>query len=328
MDDIKNLIDRFRNTGFLFLIGLLLIIYIALGFLYVQQAAEQKEFEGQITKLSLVIARPLPSDEELKDKHEKVNLALVPMTDQEAIYVLVSIAEESGINIDPDAGKLRVPPASFSQTQVGGGKYKLLSFRSIYVQGDHDNVMAFISDLDSGRTLKTMVLRRVATGQKEVMFTGEEGERRAEFRSVVSAVLDMMDDNGLSSIPNPMSYNDGVAANLTGDDPDTAEVVEGFPDITTTAAEKGYSGNATARDGYVLYRHDVISTDNTSEFETVNYINMLATKYYYTCEADGTVWQFDGADVATATGYVSGEASKIETVATVDVDIYIKAAEK
>ncbi len=335
MEVIKKLITRFWPMGTLFLTGLIVIIYVAFGFLYLQQGAQQRELEGRIAKLSLVVARPLPSSEKLQAEYEDVNrlLALVT-TDTEAIAKLVGVAQRSGIDLDEESGKFSVPKAMFSQAKVGGGSYQVLSFRNIQVQGDYDNIMAFISVLDSGEivldsgeTLKTMVLKRVATSEVEVMFVGEEGDRRAEFRSVASAVMDMMDNNALLRIPNPMNFASGAAANLTGDDPATEEVVEGFPDITTTAIDKGYTGNATPRVGYVLYNHDKISTDNATQFETVSYITVLTTKYYYTCEADGTVRQFDGARVVRATEYLGSAASKIEIVTNVDVDIYTKPEE-
>jgi len=328
MEIIKALLTRFRHMGVLFVIGVFLIIFIALGILYFQQGAQQRELEEQITKLSLVVAKPLGSAEKLRAEYDEVNLALAPMTNIAAVAMLVSIAEKSGIDIGANAGKLRISPATVREEKMGVATYQVLSFKNITVQGDYDKVMAFISTLDSGETLKTMVLKKVAIRQVEVRFVDEEGDRRAEFRNVASAVIDMMDDNGLFGIPNPMRFAGGVATNLMGDDPDTEATVEGFPDITTTAAEKGYIGTGSPRDGYVLYGHHKISTDDTTTFSTVNpYITILTTTYYYTCEADGTVRQFDGASVATATEYLGSEESRIETVAIVDVDIYTKPEE-
>lgn len=304
-----------------------MIVYIAFGFVYMQQGPKQKDLEEQITRLTLVVARPLPSSEKLQTEYEEVNSSLAPMTDSDAIAKLVGIAEENGIDTSDGSGLFRVPSASFSQVTVGGGDYQLVSFGNVYVQGDYDSVMAFISDLDSGQTLKTMVLKGVVTSETEIPFTGEEGDRRAEFRKVVAAVMDMMDDIALSEIPNPMNFTGDNATNLMGDDPDTEETVEGFPDITTTAAGRGYSGNTTLRAGYVLYNHDKISTDNTTQFETVSYIDVLTTDYYYTCEFNGTVRQFDGTDVATATEYLGSAASKMDTIAIVDVVIYTKLEE-
>jgi len=324
---LKKVLARFWPSGALFLGGFFLIIYVALGILFLQQGVQQKEFSKEIIKLNAVLAKPLPSTEELRAEYEEANRALAPMTDQAAIGIIVGIAEKNGIDTNPDSGKFRVPQATLKGVRMGGSNYQVLSFSNIHVQGDYNSVMAFISDLDSGKTLKTMVLNKVVASGEEVMFTDEEAYRRAEFREVITAVIEMMDDNALSKIPNPMNFAGGVATNLMGDDPDTEEAVEGFPDITTTAIVKLYTGTGSPRDGYVLRRHDKISTDDTTQFETVNYITMLTTKYYYTCEADGTVRQFDGADVFTATEYLGSAESNIQTSATVDVDIYTKPEE-
>ncbi|MFC1978101.1 hypothetical protein ACFLWS_07580 [Chloroflexota bacterium] len=346
MEVVKGLIIRLRHTGVLFVIGVIVITYIALGFLYWQQGGLQRKHEREAARLSAILAKPLPSIDKLQAEYEEVNLALAPKTIVDmantyielesasfddisdikvaAIVVLVGIAAENGIDVDETSGNFYVPMAAARKVNMGGGLYEILSFSGVRVQGDYDNVMAFISDLDSGKTLNTMVLKTVATSEVETVFAGEESSRRAEYRSVASAVEAMIDGNGLAEIPNPMSFAGGVATNLMGDDPDTGETIEGFPDITTTPAQRGYSGNATLRGGYVLYKHDKISTDNTTQFETVSYLDTLITSYYYTCEADGTVRQFDGAAVATATEYLSSVASKGGLTATVDVDIYTR----
>jgi len=321
MEVLRNLIIRLRHTGVLFLIGILLIVYIAFGFLYLQQGSQQKELEEQITKLNLIVSRPATGGEELQAKYDEVNRSLTPMSDTEAIALLVSIAEENGIDVSEDSGKFRVPSAIIKQTNVSGSRYRLVSFRNIYVQGDYDSVMAFLSDLDSGKTLETMVLIKVAISEKEISFTGSEGARRAEFHEVEEAMAAMMSANNLELIPNPIRFAGGVATNLMGDDPDTQEVVEGFPDILTSAAEKGYSGNATPRAGYVLYNHDKISTDST-QFVTASYIDGLTTEYYYICDTDGTVRQFSEANIVTATEFLFSEISKTELVVFIDVDIY------
>ena len=324
MEILKGLITRLRHIGVLLVIGLILIIYIALGFVYYQQGIQQKEIEEKIAKVSAIVSRPFTGGEKLQAELEEVNRKLAPMTDTDAIDMLVAIAEENGIDVARAGGKFRVPSAAFGQAKPGGGTYRLISFKGITVQGDYDDVMSFLSDLDSGRTLPTMLLTRVSTSEVTIMYAGDEGARRAEFRNVVTAVMDMMQDNNLIEIPNPINYAGDVAINLMGDDPDTEGTVEGFPDITTTAAEKGYSGNVTPRDGYVLYGHDRISTDNTTQFDTVSYISIGTTTYYYTCEANGRVRQFDGANVATATEYFDSEPSRIELIISVDVNIYTK----
>ena len=324
METIKNIVTRLGPTGGLFLIGFILIVYIAIGFLYFQQSGKQKELDDQITKLSAVVSRPLLGTEELNAKYGEANSALAPMTDSTAIALLVSIAEQSGIDIDEDNAKFRVPSAAYSQARVGGGTYYLISFYKIHLEGDPDSVMTFIADLDSGTTLPTMVLKKAVINEKIVQIGGEEQVRRNEFRNVQSAVEVMMMENNLLTIPNPMSASMGMATNLMGDDPEVEIATQGFPDITTTAAEKGYTGEGTPRNGYVLYRHDIILEENTVEYDTVNYYPSLTTEYFYTCEADGTVRQWNGPNVAIAAEYVGSEASMIELTAIVDVDIYTK----
>ena len=328
MEIIKSLINRFWKTGILFLLGFLAIIYIGFGILYVQQGPKQKDLNEQIAKISIIVSKPLPSAAKLQEEYDEVNQSLSPLTVPEVLEKIVSIAQESGIDIALGSDKFYIPPpGKFAEQKVGEVSYQVLSLSNIRAQGDYDNIMAFISDLDSGETMKNMVLKKVNMSQVEIGYGDEEVARRAEFRDVSSAVIDMMADNNITEIPDPMNYDGGVATNYIGDDSNTEEVTEGFPDTTTTAAEKGYTGTGTPKDGYVLYQHDLISTDNTTEFETVDYIDMLTTQYYYTCAADGTVRQFDGPDIATATEYLGSEEFRIEIIAILDVDLYTKPSE-
>ena len=132
---------------------------------------------------------------------------------------------------------------------------------------------------------------------------GDEEARRTEFHNVASSIIAMMVDNNLASIPTPLNFAGGVGYNYLGDDPGTAGAVEGFPDTASDAAAvKGYTGAGSPRDGYVLYRHDKIGTDTTT-FSTVSYVSMIRTKWYYTCEADGTVRQFNNASLTTEYTY-------------------------
>jgi len=171
MEVIKNLLIRLRHAGALVLIGFFLIIYIALGFLWFQQGARQKELEEQIASINLILSKPLSGAEKLQAEYDDANSALASMSVEAALDIIVTIAGESGIDVDPDSGKLRIPPATVRQEKVGGGSYQVLSFKNISVQGDYDTVMAFISALDSGETLETMVLKRAAISQTETETT-------------------------------------------------------------------------------------------------------------------------------------------------------------
>lgn len=196
------LLARFRHSAALIIIGFFLIIYIALGFLYYQQGAQQKEFEEQIARLSLVAAKKLPDITKLQAEYDKVNVFLAPITDSKVLATLVDEAKQSGINVDPESGKLSIPPPTVSEKKVGDGSYQVLSFRNISVQGDYNRVMAFISALDSGETLDTMVLTltRITTRQVEVIVEGiVEGEEETKTETVATLDVDIYTKPGNES---------------------------------------------------------------------------------------------------------------------------------
>lgn len=312
---MENLFARIRRLGFVVIIGICLIIYAGLGFVYLQQEARQADLEEQIDKTMLIVSKPLPSMEELQAKYDDANLALAPVAVPDALQIIVDIARESGVDVDPANGKFHIPPPSGPQEKkMGESTYYILSLSGIRVKGNHDSVMSFISDLDSGKTMETIVLNKVDIKQMEIGLEEEEAARRAEFREVSAAVIEMMANNGLTEVPIPIDYDGGTATND----------MTAFTDNTTTAAEKGYTGTGTPKDGYVLCEHDQISTDNTTEFETVSYMTMPTTQYYYTCGTNGRVRQFDGPDIATATEYLSSEKVDMETVANLNVVLYTK----
>ena len=174
MEVIKNLLLRFRQSGTLVLIGFFVIIYIAFGFVYWQQGSEQKELEEQIAQMGAIVDKELPSKEELQAEYDKAEVFLAPMTDSDAIAIIVTIAEKSGIDIDPVSDKLRIPSTKVSEAKLGEGTYQVFSFTNISVQGDYDSVMAFIADLDSGATQETMVLTKVDVRQIEIQVVSEE----------------------------------------------------------------------------------------------------------------------------------------------------------
>jgi len=183
MEVIKNLLIRFRHSGVLLFIGFLLIIYIAFGFVYFQQGLKQKDLEEQVAQISGIVAKKLPDKEDLQAECDKIDSALAMedveisidediTMDTKAITIIVGIAEKSGIDTDSD--KLSVPSAAVREEKVGGGTYQVFSFKNVSAQGSYDSVMAFISDLDSGETQKTMVLTRITINQVESKGEGEE----------------------------------------------------------------------------------------------------------------------------------------------------------
>ena len=71
---------RFGRMGLLFLVGIVVIVFAALGILYVQQEPRQRELTEQIHKLNLTLRRPLPDAEKLQAEYDEVNRALSPLT--------------------------------------------------------------------------------------------------------------------------------------------------------------------------------------------------------------------------------------------------------
>jgi hypothetical protein len=312
---MQGLRAKIRRMGFVVILGVSVIIYVGLGIIYVQQGPKQQDLEEQIRKTMLVVNKPLPSMEELQVKYDAVNEALEPMETPQALEVIVDIARKSGIDVNPESGKLRIGALGTPQRkEMDEGTYHILTFGDIRARGEFDAVMNFISDLDTGNTLETMVLRRVNLGWVQVGLAEEEVIRRAEYRAVIQAVADMMEDNNLDEIPSPVNYKDGLAVNE----------MTAFPDAVTTAKEKGYTGEGTPLDGYILYEHDRITADETSDYQTMIYIDKSNTEYYYTCEADGTVRQFDGPDLETATEYFGSEEDVFEATVKLSIDLYSK----
>jgi type IV pilus assembly protein PilA len=111
---------------------------------------------------------------------------------------------------------------------------------------------------------------------------GETEAGETELSNVQSAVVAMMVDNQLSTLPHPRSGTANATGNMCV-----------FPD-TTTAASKGTDANGvnfTVGDGngFVLYQHDMNADGaNTS---LVNYVATQYTKGTYSCDASGTVTQ-------------------------------------
>ncbi|MFH1382886.1 MAG: type II secretion system protein [Chloroflexota bacterium] len=102
-----------------------------------------------------------------------------------------------------------------------------------------------------------------------------------ELTNIQSAVIAMMTDNGLSTLPNPVGT---ATANMSA-----------FPDSTSAVTvAKLLDPNGTAygsgdKNGYILYQHDVTADNATTSL--VNYTATEITKGTYTVDAQGTVTQ-------------------------------------
>jgi len=113
---------------------------------------------------------------------------------------------------------------------------------------------------------------------------GETEAKETEFANIQSAVIALMVDNALSSLPLPV---DTVATNDMTEFPDTS--------VCGVNKLKDYKGEAfiplSDKDGYILYGHDRIAGDGTTELS--NYVTANTTSYWYTVDAQGTVTQHD-----------------------------------
>ncbi len=136
---------------------------------------------------------------------------------------------------------------------------------------------------------------------------GEEEARDTEFSTMQASVFAMMVDNGISSITPAFAWaSDGTATNT----------LSGFPDTTATLATKGADATFVAAAvsagdiaaevlGYRLYGNQIVIDVNgdgiydagDDEIKAVNYTATSTGTYYYTCESDGTIRQFNMADL-------------------------------
>ena len=116
---------------------------------------------------------------------------------------------------------------------------------------------------------------------------GEEEAAETELSNIQTAVVSMMVDNAISTLPNPV----GTATDNMSEFPDKTAVI-----LTQKVTDPtGIAYAAGDRIGFLLYGHDITGggTDNISA--RVNYVAMEKTTKYYTVDASGTVKQWDSA---------------------------------
>ncbi len=306
--------------GVLIFVGFLLIVYAGLIVVYLQQDTVQAELQIQIDRTQAIVDMPMSDPGDMEADYQRVRAKLQPPTRDEAIKWLVDIAVRHGIDIDPEAGKLVIPPNSIKTGPgtVGGGSYQVMSFDDIHIQGSYANVMALIEDLDVGATKETIVLTSLEFRSPAGGDVGgdDEGLTRAEeFDLVQAAVREMMAANTLTVIPNPIDFAGDVASNDMAAFPDSTSEWLGSPGGKNFDADGDTYRNGDAP-GYVLYNHDNDADGWTGGL--VDYTDGLAeTIWFYTCEADGTVQQFLSAEVGEEE--VLAAQSEVEVVLSVDI---------
>ena len=115
------------------------------------------------------------------------------------------------------------------------------------------------------------------------------GEREAwetELSNIQTAVISMMVDNRLFTLPDPV---DGIAYAATDN-------MSHFPDRSTIDSGNKFrdpNGNIYSdqsdKDGFILYQHDITADASTNA--TVNYVATEQTKGTYIVNSSGTVYQ-------------------------------------
>ena len=125
------------------------------------------------------------------------------------------------------------------------------------------------------------------------------GEETAleEFNTIAAAVQEMMADNELDSLPNPVAEAAPACAkgtNRLDAFPDSSVVESGDKklDPTGTPFVDGVDPLGD-KDGYVLFQHD--RTADNFQDPLVQYLAMQTSILCYTASADGTIQQFTRA---------------------------------
>ena len=132
---------------------------------------------------------------------------------------------------------------------------------------------------------------------------GQDEARRAEGHDISTAVTALMVENGLASIPNPVTANTAPCTTGTQD-------LTAFPDTTSDNGVGGGADGGKVNDpsavayiydgtppddgeGYLLFGHDI--TADGDILVLVNYVNFDTTTACYTISSNGTVRAFDTA---------------------------------
>ncbi len=163
---MDNLISSLRRMGRLLILAVLVIITVGIGIYYMQQQANESRLQEDISRLSLTLAKPLPSAEKLQQQYREIAGFFTPVTMKEALDTIIGLAKASGIDVESEGKTFYIPPQDLvGKEKVGDGTYEVLSINNIAVQGKPENVMAFISSLEAQNKLHTLVIKRIVTSQ-------------------------------------------------------------------------------------------------------------------------------------------------------------------
>ena len=112
---------------------------------------------------------------------------------------------------------------------------------------------------------------------------GEQEAAETELVSIQSAVVAMMVDNAIATLPNPV-----LEADATND-------MSAFPDNSNCGDDKLKDPDGSDytpildKNGYILFEHDIIA--DGAQVDLVNYVATRFTKGTYCVDSSGTVTQ-------------------------------------
>lgn len=160
---MKELTARLRSLAFPVAMGLFLILIIAIGSVYLQQGARQREVRQEIAQMSLTALQAQRSAEELEAKFQRVqsDIPSADLKETDVYQVVLGIATRTGVEAD-------ISFQSETVRQVLKTRYRVLMFE-VKAQGDNKAVRDFIETLDQGQLLlKTLVVEdlNISGGEK------------------------------------------------------------------------------------------------------------------------------------------------------------------
>lgn len=158
------LLARSRALALPVVVGLLLILYAALGVVYWQQRSQQGPMMGQLTQLSRVVNQPREGLEGLKAQMEEAQ-ALIPRDLKETdVYPAIrALAAQNGLVVrSQSAGKE-------TQKKIGDTVYRVMPF-TLGVGGKdvtYRQLVDFIANLETQRLLPTLLIDKASLSQSE-----------------------------------------------------------------------------------------------------------------------------------------------------------------
>lgn len=153
----KGLLDRLPRLGktsqLILVVGIFLLLFIPLGFLYLQQPAEQDQLKGTLANLEKILAAPTTKKEMLESQVKQAESdltkakAVFPQPDQspEIIAGLLELAKANGITVTRTKVSISKQSTTIGKSKI---EYPLLIF-DISLKGQVPKFQNFLLALDT-----------------------------------------------------------------------------------------------------------------------------------------------------------------------------------